>query len=160
MSTQYRWLGVTDESTECEKCGKTELRSTVLLLPLDEEGNPEAEPVYFGSTCAARALAVKGGGRAVLNMARGAHHQTLQDAASARRRLAHYGLSETGDVDADAMREAMIRYNRAHPGMAELIQKTGIGTRARVLDMMGRDRSDIARAALVDPKCSYCGYAH
>lgn len=157
---QYRYLGIVDDCTECEKCGKPELRSTVVLMPLDDEGNPEGEPVYYGSTCAARALAVRGGGRTVIQSARGGHHNTLNNAVSARRRLAHYGLPETGQADRDALRYAMNAYVMAHPRIAELVSETGIGVRARVLDMMGRDQADIAAAALVNPVCSFCHYAH
>lgn len=159
-TAQYRYLGTTDDSTECEKCGKIELKSTIVLQPLDEEGNPEGDPVYYGSTCAARALAVKGGGRAVTLRARGGHHDTLNAAASARRMLAHYGLPETGDLDPDTLREAMVRYVRQHPTIHELVQETGVGVRAMVLDMLDRKRAELAAAELVSPVCSYCRYAH
>lgn len=159
-TAQYRYLGTTDDSTECEKCGKIELKSTVVLQPLDEEGTPEGDPVYYGSTCAARALAVKGGGREVTLRARGGHHDTLNAATDARRMLAHYGLPEAGDVDQDTLREAMVRYVRQHPRIHELVQETGVGVRAMVLDMLGRKRAALAAAALVSPVCSYCRYAH
>lgn len=159
-AAQYRYLGTTDDTTACEQCGKIELKSTVVLQPLDLDGNPEGDPVYYGSTCAARALAVKGGGREVTLRARGGHHDTLNAAACARRMLAHYGLPESGDLDRDTLREAMTRYIHQHPGMVELVRETGIGVKARVLDMLARKRADLAAAALVSPVCSYCRYAH
>lgn len=50
-ATTYTILGTTDEHSECDCCGRTELKSTVALQPTDG-----GEPVYFGVTCAARAL--------------------------------------------------------------------------------------------------------
>lgn len=48
-----KFLGNTDDVTTCECCGKQNLKSTV-ALELEDGG----EPVYFGVTCAARALAM------------------------------------------------------------------------------------------------------
>jgi hypothetical protein len=49
----WKIIGVTDECTECEVCGKPELRSTVLIE--FEDGSQ----LYAGSTCAARKVGVK-----------------------------------------------------------------------------------------------------
>jgi len=54
MSTP-RCLGLTDEVTACDCCGRTNLKSTV-AISLDGE----SDPVYYGSQCAERALAGKG----------------------------------------------------------------------------------------------------
>lgn len=51
----YTVKGTTDEVTECELCGRVELKGTVILVPLDPDGNPDGEPVYFGTSCAAKA---------------------------------------------------------------------------------------------------------
>lgn len=45
-----KFLGMTDEVNACDCCGRTNLKSTVAL------SFDEAEPVYFGVVCAARAL--------------------------------------------------------------------------------------------------------
>lgn len=155
---RYRYLGVTDACTECEQCGKPELRSTVVLAPLDADGNPEAEPVYFGSTCAARALAVRGGGRVVLQTARNAHHATLNDAADARRQLAHYGLPETGEPTAAEMAHARTTYAFNHRNA--VWAGTVADWTPYVLDMIKRRRALLALAELVDPMCSYCHTTH
>lgn len=47
--TTYRILGINDEVTACECCGKANLKCTVVLT------NGEGE-VHFGRDCAARAL--------------------------------------------------------------------------------------------------------
>lgn len=146
----FRYIGVTDECDECQCCGKPNLKSTVVLAFLDADGNEE-EITWYESTCAARALGVKGGGRSVLKSAEAAHYNTLQAAKAARDRLAHYGLPEAGEPDRATVSEAMQRYINQHQGidMTELVQRTGVGVKAMVLDMMARDRADIATADLL-----------
>jgi len=51
---KYTYLGTSDEVTTCDCCGKSELKSTVAISD-DDAG----ETVYFGSTCAAKALKVQ-----------------------------------------------------------------------------------------------------
>lgn len=51
----YRFLGTCDDVTECDLCGRADLKSTVALQPLTD-GSPDGEVVYFGCDCAARAL--------------------------------------------------------------------------------------------------------
>ena len=48
-------LGITDEVTTCDCCGKENLKRT-FAISLDGD----SDPVYFGSTCGARALRGKG----------------------------------------------------------------------------------------------------
>lgn len=50
----YRVLGTTDDVTECECCGRADLKATVMLGILDADGNVE-EVTYFGSSCGAKA---------------------------------------------------------------------------------------------------------
>ncbi len=47
-------MGVTDEQTECDKCGKVELKRTVIVH--DEDGNEHGR---YGTSCASRVLGVK-----------------------------------------------------------------------------------------------------
>lgn len=51
----YTVKGTTDEVTTCELCGRVELKGTVVLIPLDEDGNPDGDECYFGTSCAAKA---------------------------------------------------------------------------------------------------------
>lgn len=46
-----RYLGTTDDVTTCDCCGRTGLKNTVVI-----EMHDDAEPLYYGVTCAARAL--------------------------------------------------------------------------------------------------------
>lgn len=55
MMKAYRVAGTTDEMTTCELCGRDELKGTVVLEPLDVDGNGEGVYCYFGSSCAAKA---------------------------------------------------------------------------------------------------------
>lgn len=48
---QFTLLGVSDEITTCECCGKKNLKRTVALQGVDSTGI-----VYYGSNCAAKAL--------------------------------------------------------------------------------------------------------
>lgn len=155
-----RYLGVTDACTDCEKCGKPNLRSTVVLQPLDADGNFDGDPVYYGSTCAARALAVKGGGRVVLARARSGHHDTLTADADARRMLAFYGLPVAGDPTAAELDRAATVYAEVHGNSAWAATQTDADWLRRAADMLTRKRAAIAAADLVEPVCSFCGFAH
>lgn len=55
---RYRAMGTTDDCTTCDKCGKDHLKKTIILGILDADGNVE-DVVYYGSTCAGRALGVR-----------------------------------------------------------------------------------------------------
>lgn len=52
MKTATKFLGTTDDVTTCDCCGRKDLKSTVAL----DLG--EGDQVYYGVTCAARALAL------------------------------------------------------------------------------------------------------
>jgi hypothetical protein len=99
---RFRYIGVTDECIECQKCGKSDLKSTVVLALLDADGNDE-EITYYGSTCAARALAEKGikvtgGGRAILQSAQWATQRLRDQAAEARRFFEKYDIPVEGEL--------------------------------------------------------------
>ncbi|MFE7624295.1 hypothetical protein [Streptomyces sp. NPDC057509] len=51
----YKVKGTTDEVTDCELCGKAELKGTVVLATLDADGNEDGGLCYFGTSCAAKA---------------------------------------------------------------------------------------------------------
>lgn len=48
---KFEFLGTTDERTSCDCCGKKNLRSTVAIRDLET-----GDDLFFGATCAARAL--------------------------------------------------------------------------------------------------------
>jgi hypothetical protein len=148
-TARFRYIGTTDECTTCEQCGKLELRNTVIIMPLAADGSDDGEPHYYGSTCAARALGVSGGGRTVRQAAEYARLATLMAAHDAVRMLRHYGLPLEGVPTREQRVGAMQAYVRAHPGIAERVAETGVGVRSRVFDMLARKRAAIWEAVMV-----------
>ncbi len=53
---KFRVLGITDDKTTCELCGKPSLKNTVALDVLDDEGNSTGEIVHYGRDCASKVL--------------------------------------------------------------------------------------------------------
>jgi hypothetical protein len=51
----YKIKGTTNDVTTCELCGRPELKGTVMLAPLDVDGNEDGDVSYFGTSCAAKA---------------------------------------------------------------------------------------------------------
>ena len=84
---QYRYLGSTDDVLRCDHCGRSDLTHTVVLELLDADGDAE-EVVYFGSTCAARALSGRFGVKVTAaDVRRGV--KAADDAAREARRIAN-----------------------------------------------------------------------
>lgn len=153
----YRFIGITDECTQCQHCGKGKLRSTVVLAILDADGNEEAT-TYYGSSCAAKALAIQGGGPYVRRAAGWASHHTIAAADDARRMLAHYDLPETGEPTREQLWAAVKAYVSRHPGIHDRVAETGIGVKARVLAMVERYQRALAEARLLgDTRPCECG---
>lgn len=151
--TRYRYLGVTDEQTTCDRCVKTHLKSTIILVVLDEDGNDD-DVVNFGSTCAAKALGRtgKGEGRKVLDAARFATEKTLITAKEARKALEFYGLPETGTMTVEQHMGAVDKYMDAHRNAMWFHKKTRGDWFDDVRDMLARRQGQIADAARLGGK--------
>jgi len=54
-------VGMTDSITQCQCCGKDKLKRTVVLLDRSDDGTGEF--LFYGTTCATRALAENWGSR-------------------------------------------------------------------------------------------------
>ncbi len=78
MTTSYRYSGTTDELTTCEECGRSDLRSTVILAVV-VDGHDDGV-IYVGSSCAAKFLSRKTGRTVTAAEVR----QGLRDAERAR----------------------------------------------------------------------------
>ncbi|MGV9815802.1 hypothetical protein ACWDTQ_28320 [Streptomyces cellulosae] len=118
----FRMGGFTDQITECELCGKPELRGTIQMIELDEDGNDFTDH-YFGTTCAAKASGwtqkkVKDEALRVTAAKR------IEDEERAFRawKLDHYGTEDTGVIMkltgwryTEIRREAMAEYRRCLP---------------------------------------------
>jgi coenzyme F420-reducing hydrogenase beta subunit len=149
-TAKFRYLGTTDETHICEKCGRDELKSVVMIVPLDAEGNDDGDVTYYGSTCAARALGVRGGGKAVLAAANGARLRTLMNAHDARRMLRAYGdLPEIGSLTEEQRRAGVHAYVRNNRGVQAAIARDGGTVTDRLLEMLARKQAAIADAVLV-----------
>lgn len=98
----YRIKGTTDDVTTCDRCGKPELKGTVVLEALDADGNGDGI-VYFGSTCAGRVFGRKG---AYVRRDAEVVQSLLDEAEAARREIRdYYGQFATE-------REAVAEYYR------------------------------------------------
>jgi hypothetical protein len=152
----HRYIGITDEQTVCDRCGKSELGRTVILVTLDADGNDDGV-VRFGTTCASRALAVKGGARKVADLANFATYQTQQDASRARRWFAKWDVADMDTTDIEAVKVFARTYRRAQfealNGRGVLEVGPGGVTLDRwveiLIDTIGRYRRAIADAALI-----------
>lgn len=56
MTTKYFVIGSSNDCTICDCCGKQNLKKTIVLGVVDEDGNREYDPHYFGTTCAKKAV--------------------------------------------------------------------------------------------------------
>lgn len=66
----YALLGIDDEVTVCELCGKQDLKATMVLAALDADGD-EVAVVRYGRDCGARALGWKVSADRAEKLARG-----------------------------------------------------------------------------------------
>lgn len=105
MTKAYRVTGTTDEVTACELCGKVELKGTVMLVPLDADGNADGDVSYFGTSCAAKAAGwtvkdVRAGIKRAADEKRAAE-QARRDAVheAERKFLANYYVEHYGTPD-------------------------------------------------------------
>lgn len=148
VAPKFRYIGITDECVECQKCGKPGLKSTVILAILDADGNPE-DATYYGSSCAARALGIKGGSRGVLNSARVAHDQTISVAKEARAALDRYDLPHTGEVSDYDVQYAALLFATKHKHAYWAATKTSEQWRDMVREFVANRHREIADAALL-----------
>ena len=148
-AAKFRYLGITDEVVQCERCGKPNLRSTIVLVPQDADGNDDGGEVYYGSSCGARALGVTGRGAAarVLGAARAAHRKLIESAYDGRRMLALYSLPEVNEPTAEQVRAAAIQYADVHRSAMWAYLKSAVDWRDMVLEMVTRKQAALADAA-------------
>ncbi len=55
----FKAVGMSDHE-QCEHCGRTNLKRTILIVALDADGNAIGEAMHYGVVCAARATGRKG----------------------------------------------------------------------------------------------------
>lgn len=148
-AARFRYIGTTDDCTQCEQCGKSELKNTVIIMPLAEDGSDDGKRCYYGSTCAALALGVRGGGAAVRSAANGARLQTLMNAHDAVHMLRLYGLPLAGKMTEDQRRAGVRAYVQYNTGVQAHIAEHGGTVTDMVRDMLARKQAAITEAVLV-----------
>lgn len=68
IGQRFKVLGIDRDRTDCECCGKTGLKLTVILGSLDADGNVMGQ-LWFGRDCAARATRLRRTGAAMESLA-------------------------------------------------------------------------------------------
>jgi hypothetical protein len=140
----FRFIGTTDDTTTCEHCGREQLKSTIILATLDADGNRDGE-VYYGSTCAARAIkaqyGVKMTAAQVRDAAASAERVRRAEDQDARAMLDFYGLPLIGEPTAEAFQAATVLYAEAHK-MARWAN-THTDWPAYVRDMLARRQAQV-----------------
>lgn len=111
---RYRAAGTSDEITDCDLCGKTGLKKTIILQYLNAEGNSDGER-YVGSDCAGILLSYAGARtEAELKMTR----RELKDARSARKALLAAQAADRKRADAVKFSRQMLAFfDAAGPDM-------------------------------------------
>lgn len=149
MAETVRYIGVNDEQTSCDHCGREDLARTVVLEMLDAEQNGTGETVRYGSTCAARALAPRGirtTARRVLDAATAAHRDTVARAENAAATLGYYGLPLSGGATDAEVAAATGPYAAAH-SLARWAATADWA--ALVRESVERHQASIAEAGLI-----------
>lgn len=116
-SPRYRMIGTTDDVVNCQRCGKPDLRMTVVLEMLDADGNGEGV-TYYGTTCASRALATRGVKRTTAdlrNEATAAERQRRWTRTHAEEMVEFYAIPADGDLSADRWEETVDLFRRHNP---------------------------------------------
>lgn len=56
MAPKFRLVGINDDANTCSCCGRDDLKRVLWLVALDADGNPEGDPIPYGTSCGAKAL--------------------------------------------------------------------------------------------------------
>ncbi|WP_413808155.1 hypothetical protein [Streptomyces sp. OE57] len=102
MAAAFKIMGTTADVTSCDCCNRRGLRKTVALQPLDRDGNADGEVTYYGTGCAATALAISS--YAVRRAARAADLQATIERRAELRDRAAWALPRLQDFRANLVR--------------------------------------------------------
>lgn len=136
MAKAYRVTGTTDDVTTCDLCGKPELKGTVMLLPLDAEGNADGEVEFFGTSCAAKAAGwtvkdVRAGIKRAADEARASKEAAREAVRQAEQKfladwyVEHYG---TANLQEAAKRAGMSTVRTSEPAIRALNEARRAGS--------------------------------
>lgn len=115
MST-YKPVGTSDEILECDLCGKSNLRNTVVLAYIDAEGESEGER-FVGRDCAAKLITGVKSVKAGNKIAREAEAAMRRRAEAVKNSKAMLAFFESAGP---RMNEKMDAYAAANPSVASL----------------------------------------
>lgn len=126
-AAQYKALGTTTDHTTCCCCGKQGLKKTVILQFFNEHGDDEGAPVYYGTTCATKALASRGVNVSAAQLTREALAATLaarkleQELAQAKRAAnLETVLNDARRFAGKGQRFHVYSYRSGRPGFPEV----------------------------------------
>jgi hypothetical protein len=102
MGAAFKIMGTTGDVTSCDCCHRRGLRKTVALLPVDRDGAADGEVTYYGTGCAATAMATSS--YAVRRAARAADITATIERRAALRDRAAWALPRLEDFRANLMR--------------------------------------------------------
>lgn len=113
MNRVYTTKGTTDDVLECGLCGRTDLKKTVIMVELDDDGNEFGRPLYFGTECAANASGWTA--KEVRTQARTADHEAKEaarkqhwaDHQAEMDRMDAWFLQTTGCTNVDEARKQL-----------------------------------------------------
>lgn len=102
MGAAFKIMGTTGDVTSCDCCHRRGLRKTVALMPLDADGGTDGEVTYYGTGCAATAMAMSS--YRVRRAARNADIQATIERRAALRDRAAWALPRLEDFRANLVR--------------------------------------------------------
>ena len=146
MIKRFGTRGTTGDITTCDCCGKSDLKSTVIIVGLDEGGTETGDLRHYGSTCAAKALgiahkAVKGASQSFKAMRDAAGDWAMESSAAyGAWRAIHNAIINEVDAMPSAGLDRYTTIERLH----EERGATALYAQARAI-------GEAARAAFVAP---------
>jgi hypothetical protein len=133
MATTYRVRGTSDH-TQCMNCGRTDLRKTIILDVLDDDGNVD-ETVYYGTECATTVTGLKAA--AIKRAAQTADYERQQEIEWAEGFVATYGPIESNNLRTE------MQFFRRNPDST----LNGLEARAFVSRSLDKARAVLAEVA-------------
>jgi hypothetical protein len=135
--TAYQVRGTTDEVTECQICGKPELKGTVILDILDADGNT-GDITYAGTTCAGRL--VRTPAKRIRQQAEAADYTAARRLEWAQEKIAAFAPAEHDDAllaETYLARNAFARRNCWTPAKAAADARQFLATAREMLAARG-----------------------
>lgn len=128
---QYRIVGTSEEHTQCERCGRSDLKKTIVVETTDADGNGNGDYQYYGSDCVSKIVGKDAG--AIEKKALEADHASKVKRANNARALEMRPHTTKGEANLNYRKT-----NRISAG-SYLAEKDG-----RFVRVDGKDADDVA----------------